>query len=168
MRKYTQEIRAEAVALAKEVGTTNAAHQLGIPHNTLCGWKVADNATATEKRKPGRPPGSKSKVSAAVVAPKRRGRPPGSKSKPSVAIDSVVVPAIVNGGVESYTVTIRHDQSADYLQSALNSVQEEVYALQAKIEKLEVVKEGIRSAIKVLNEAQGFGAVPASATHTSG
>ena len=38
MRSYEQSFRIEAVKLAKEIGTSKAARELGIPENTLSTW----------------------------------------------------------------------------------------------------------------------------------
>ena len=38
MRTYESSFREEAVKLAKEVGTSKAARELGIPENTLATW----------------------------------------------------------------------------------------------------------------------------------
>ena len=37
-RSYDHEFRVQAVKLAKEIGATKAAKELGIPANTLHGW----------------------------------------------------------------------------------------------------------------------------------
>ena len=37
-REYTEEYKVEAVKLAREVGTTRAALELGIPKGTVGGW----------------------------------------------------------------------------------------------------------------------------------
>jgi len=42
MRSYEQSFRIEAVKLAKEIGTSRAAKELGIPDNTLSTWIYRD------------------------------------------------------------------------------------------------------------------------------
>ena len=39
MRGYEKEFKEEAVKLAKEIGTNEAAKQLGVPKGTLSGWR---------------------------------------------------------------------------------------------------------------------------------
>ena len=41
IRSYTKEYKIQAVKLALEIGTTKAAKELGIPDNTMYGWKRA-------------------------------------------------------------------------------------------------------------------------------
>jgi len=42
MRTYEGSFREEAVKLAKEIGTSKAARELGIPENTLATWMWKD------------------------------------------------------------------------------------------------------------------------------
>lgn len=37
-RTYTEEFKAQAIKLAKEVGTKRASEELGVPKNTLGTW----------------------------------------------------------------------------------------------------------------------------------
>lgn len=55
-RKYDLEYKEEAIKLAKEIGTKNAAQELGIPKGTLSGWvnksKNGEIDTGTGSRTP--------------------------------------------------------------------------------------------------------------------
>ena len=48
-RKYDEKFKVQAVKLAKETGTKQAAEELGIPKGTLGGWvkKAKDGEIAT-------------------------------------------------------------------------------------------------------------------------
>lgn len=43
--KYEKEFKEEAVRLAEETGTRNAAEKLGVPYYTLAGWRKAKKDT---------------------------------------------------------------------------------------------------------------------------
>ena len=43
-RKYDKEYKIEAMKLQKEIGTTKAAAELGIPKDTLYGWVKAERS----------------------------------------------------------------------------------------------------------------------------
>ena len=48
-RTYTDEFRRQAVALADEVGTSQAARQLGVSDSNVHGWRAKFNGTAKPK-----------------------------------------------------------------------------------------------------------------------